>query len=216
LTNKSLSDLQDRVRRAPEIIERMANMDRQFEAGFQTLFGSGGEVEMAVLTGIDRIAPNLLLPEQVAEVQKRTEFKQEAFANINAIIREITGAQMSEKEAERIVRQLPDPRTDSPIEFKTKMDSSRIKIGLSFLRDRQLMAEGQFPEKAEDVLTLKDVRDGIVKEWDDIAVSTFNAAKEQGLSRDDAKQAARLATDQLMTSKYGGLPIEVLKRIKDI
>jgi hypothetical protein len=78
------------------------------------------------------------------------------------------------------------------------------------------MAEGQFPEKAEDVLTLKDVRDGIVKEWDDIAVSTFNAAKEQGLSRDDAKQAARLATDQLMTSKYGGLPIEVLKRIKDI
>jgi len=59
-----------------------------------------------------------------------TEFKlfqRKAIENINLYIKELTGAQMSEKEADRLRLAMPDPgekwyQGDDPITFKAKMD----------------------------------------------------------------------------------------------
>jgi hypothetical protein len=58
---------------------------------------------------------------------KYAKYKRKAISNINLYIKEITGAQMSEKEADRLRLAQPDPgekwyQGDDPITFKAKMD----------------------------------------------------------------------------------------------
>ena len=48
-------------------------------------------------------------------------FMQAAFNNLNLYIKEITGAQMSFQEAERLGRGIPDPSKDTPIEYRAKL-----------------------------------------------------------------------------------------------
>ena len=68
-------------------------------------------------------------PKDAAILTKFSAFKRDAIANINLYIKEITGAQMSELEADRLRKGMPDPGDaitdgDSPIVFKSKLDST--------------------------------------------------------------------------------------------
>ena len=62
-----------------------------------------------------------LSPERKAQVEEFTVFRQDTIDNLNRIIKEITGAQMSEAEAARIQKGIPN-ENDSPTQFKSKMD----------------------------------------------------------------------------------------------
>ena len=68
-------------------------------------------------------------PKDAAILTKFSAFKRDAIANINLYIKEITGAQMSELEADRLRKGMPDPGDaitdgDSPIVFKAKLDAT--------------------------------------------------------------------------------------------
>ena len=81
---------------------------------------------------------------------KLTEFKgfqRKAIENINLYIKEITGAQMSEKEATRLRLSQPDPgeqwyQGDDPITFKAKMDDVIKFAGASVARYDKYRSEG--------------------------------------------------------------------------
>ena len=60
-------------------------------------------------------------------VSEYAAFRMEAIDNINRYIKEITGAQMSEKEADRLTKGMPNPGQgmfdgDGPTQFKAKLD----------------------------------------------------------------------------------------------
>ena len=57
-----------------------------------------------------------------------TAFRRDAFDNINRYIKEITGAQMSEAEADRLRRGVPDPENDSPQEFMSKYRATMASL----------------------------------------------------------------------------------------
>jgi len=87
---------------------------------------------------IGRMAPTkglfgLTTDEQEAFMAATSAFK-------NAIIKEITGAQMSEVEAKRIMKQVPDI-TDPPTRWQAKWIQS--KKNLEFLQQRRLEVLGQ-------------------------------------------------------------------------
>lgn len=63
-----------------------------------------------------------LTQDERANLNKYTEFTTNTLSNLNRYIKEITGAQMSEKEADRLMKAMPN-LGDSPIQFKTKMDT---------------------------------------------------------------------------------------------
>lgn len=67
--------------------------------------------------------------------QKQSEFNAATYAFKNQIIKEITGAQMSEVEAKRIMKQIPDVN-DPPSVWKAKWNQSRRNIAV--LRKKRL------------------------------------------------------------------------------
>lgn len=94
------------------------------------------------------------------------EYRMEAIDQLNKYIKLITGAQMSEKEAERLTKGMPDPGQglfdgDSPSEFERKLNSkikdlSRYTAKLNYMRKNGL--------KDPDNLSL-DEMDGIIREF---------------------------------------------------
>jgi len=71
-------------------------------------------------------------------------WEQQAWDVTNQYIKAITGAQMSEAEAKRIMRALPDPRTfsGSPTEYQSKLQGVMKNARLSIIRSNLLMASG--------------------------------------------------------------------------
>lgn len=82
-------------------------------------------------------------PEQRASMADFTTFKAKAMSNLNLYIKEITGAAMSEMEANRIRQAMPDPQKDSPTQFKAKLDNS-IALSKLALARYTLMRERGF------------------------------------------------------------------------
>src|SRR5690606_19003545 len=69
-------------------------------------------------------------------------YRQEAFQNINRYIKEITGAQMSEAEANRLRKAVPDPDKDGPTAFQSKLDTAMVQAEQSTARHNCLLRRG--------------------------------------------------------------------------
>jgi hypothetical protein len=90
------------------------------------------------------------------------EYKQNAMEAVNQYIRDITGAQMSVAEAERLSKALPQPGTgifdgDSPAEFESKLKNAIRKVKLAEQRAKYFLSEGidvsyNYEQTSSDVL----------------------------------------------------------------
>lgn len=99
------------------------------------------------------------------EKQDLTEFSQyrrNAFNTLNEYIKSITGAAMSEKEAERILKALPNPGSgmfdgDSPTEFKAKLDDAMKSTKMAVARLAYMKRNGMSLEdgKGNPVIPLE-------------------------------------------------------------
>lgn len=86
------------------------------------------------------------LRDKIPEAERKTmtqfaEFKMEAVDNLNRYIKEMTGAAMSEVEADRLRKAVPDPQKDSPTQFKSKLENS---IRIAKLTHARYVAMGKF------------------------------------------------------------------------
>lgn len=85
------------------------------------------------------------------------EFKSRAMENTNLYIKEITGAQMSEKEADRLRIVPPDVgenwwQGDSPTEFKAKLDDNLLRAQAAELRFNWYLKKGMAKEAVVDLI----------------------------------------------------------------
>lgn len=92
-----------------------------------------------------------------AFLEEYSTFKQNSLENINLYIKEITGAQMSEKEAERIRRAMPDPGDgvfggDSPTQFKSKIVNTYKKTKAVLARTNYYLNQGIPQEKYQEMM----------------------------------------------------------------
>jgi len=74
-------------------------------------------------------------------------YRQNALENINLYIKDITGAQMSEPEAKRLRKGVPDPGEgifggDSPTEFQSKINNTYKKLKASLARYNYYLKQG--------------------------------------------------------------------------
>lgn len=105
---------------------RLKAISDTFKPEFLTF---GGQFKGLALRFLDKVSPDLLKVVEEAGVEKPAEFlrEQAAFvqnvnANANLYIKEITGAQMSEAEASRLLLAVPN-RDDTGTVFKAKLDN---------------------------------------------------------------------------------------------
>lgn len=148
--------LEERAVNAQEGIARLQEIAQSYQPEFQQI---DTRVKNA-WTGLkDKLEGSPLedwvgkaTPEEKGKLEEFSEFKRDALSNINLYIKEITGAQMSEKEAKRIRQALPDPGEgildgNSPTEFEAKWN--RTMRSLKLANARYIYYLKTSPEKLE-------------------------------------------------------------------
>ncbi len=95
------------------------------------------------------------------ELRSFTQFRQITSTNLNAYIKAITGAQMSNPEAIRLARDVPGIG-DSPSQYKAKLD--KVIRRLSAIRERSLAALSA----REDPLAFRKIASSPLTDWMDV------------------------------------------------
>lgn len=131
-------------------LQGLSAIERQFKPEYQQI---GTRLNQAWNAGLDKMGVNL--PEaDKKQLIEFSQYKRNAIDMMNQYIKSITGAAMSEQEAQRILKGLPNPGQglmdgDSPIEFKAKMDDaikqSRMAEARFVYMKRKGMALGDVP-----------------------------------------------------------------------
>jgi hypothetical protein len=120
---------------------------RQFSPEFLTL---GGKIKNFALRTAD--IAGLDLPEDVkAGLREFTTFKQVTSTNLNAYIKAITGAQMSNPEAIRLRQDVPT-FDDSPEQYQAKLENVTRRLGAVRLRALKALGEQGDPDKFRQII----------------------------------------------------------------
>jgi hypothetical protein len=111
------------------------------------------------------------------ELKDYTDFRREAISSLNAYIKQITGAAMSELEAKRLMKAMPTPGLglmdgDSPTEFKTKLNGVMESLDRVIARNNYVAKHGL--ASFEDVGL--DQMDGIIDRRGEELESEMRAA----------------------------------------
>lgn len=127
-------------------IARLQSIQQQFKPEYLMMDKIAGFRWDALMDSTSLTRKNMK-PEQRQNLAEFAAFRQEATENLNRYIKEITGAQMSEAEAARLTRAMPNPGTglfdgDSPTEFKAKMDNAVRMSQMAFARNAYLRRQG--------------------------------------------------------------------------
>ena len=141
-TKKTTDQLQKSLLSSNENLARIENMAGMFDPDYLTYQTKieQGALKMAEKFGVDVGEQGR---EKITEISK---FKRGAIENLNLYIKEITGAQMSEAEANRLRKAVPDAETDSPTEFKAKMDDAIVQLRKKQARHAYALENGIAPE----------------------------------------------------------------------
>ena len=91
-------------------------------------------------------------------VREYTAWEQKSYEAVNKYIKSITGAQMSEKEAERIMKGFADVRDLSPEQYMTKLEGILDNAQKSVIRNNLILMSGL------DVPTMTITKDGVTQE----------------------------------------------------
>jgi len=116
-------------------LQRLSMIEKSFRPEFMEL---GTRLGTSISKWKEKLGGKLQGQDK-ADLENFSAFKRDALDNLNRYIKEITGAQMSIQEAERIQRGMPNPGAgifdgDSPTEFKSKMEATVKALRLSGAR----------------------------------------------------------------------------------
>lgn len=122
IQKKTAGDLEKRLVETTENLSRMAEIADTFKPEYQTIATRWG----TWLSAIKEKAGLNVSPEDTATLRDFADYKRTAFSAVNSYIKSVTGAQMTEAEASRILKGVPNPGSgildgDSPTEFASKL-----------------------------------------------------------------------------------------------
>jgi len=146
--------LQENILANNEGLSRLNNIRSTFDERFQRV---GGRFAAAFTSFQEKLAdtPFSGLVGTATSAEREflgnfAEFKRNAIENINLYIKQITGAQMSEPEANRLRRAVPDPGDgifdgDDPVTFLRKLDSVLGELNAANARAQTALEQGVNP-----------------------------------------------------------------------
>ncbi len=130
LSKPTQTKLEEEIRTAQAGLQRLDSIVAAFKPEYLTL---PTKASMAVAAGKELLGMELT-EEQKTALTEYTAFKRDSVDNLNRYIKDITGAQMSEAEADRLRKGVPDPEEDSPTQFKAKLDATVKSLRLTAAR----------------------------------------------------------------------------------
>ena len=140
LQKSTVGQLEKKLIQSQESLGRMDQIITDFKPEYLTI---GDKIETSLL-GWQEKAGMTLDPSQKKALADRATFFQKTFDSVNRAIRDMTGAQMSEGEADRLMRGMPN-QDDAPTEFMAKMQSVIGQIKSYDRLYRETMGQGIGP-----------------------------------------------------------------------
>jgi hypothetical protein len=153
MTVKSKGDLESKITATKEQFNRVKAIAAEFKPEYQEIGSRLG----AAWTGIKAKLGEGVPKEDAKFLTDFKQYQRKATENINLYIKEITGAQMSEKEADRLRLAQPDPGEkwytgDDPITFKAKMDDVLKFSRAATARYEYYLSKGFAPAKIQQMI----------------------------------------------------------------
>lgn len=184
-------------------INALARLDEITDLSDERFLTIDNKLKNYGISWLDSIGPlrHLVSTEDRKELKEFTKFRRSAFDNINRYIKEITGAQMSEAEANRLRKAAPDPQKDGPTEFMAKLSDVKKTTRLAIIRFSYLRKNG-FKGSAEQAASQMPLTSmgHIVKEIRKKALQKINS-QNPDMPEDQKNDLTR----QLMRQELGVL-----------
>ena len=136
LSTGALTDVQKSLTQMDDEIQILDDLATNFDPDMTTV---GSDIGAFLLNTAERVGIDVGEDKEKFLTDK-TLFKQRTFRVINATIRRITGAQMSNGESKRIMREVPNP-SDGKTQYETKMREVLRQLKLARARRVLLMKE---------------------------------------------------------------------------
>jgi hypothetical protein len=146
LQKPTVNAIEEKQLNTTESLARLNNIATQFRPEFQTIENRLGYAWTNLLDKFRSGRANLT-PEQQQELASFSGYRADALNNLNQYIKEITGAAMTNAEAERIMRAMPNPGQgifdgDGPTEFQAKLSAAIRTSKLALARYNYLRKNG--------------------------------------------------------------------------
>lgn len=143
LSNKTQGRIEEDILNTQDAISRVERIRNSFDPTFQQFFPRLGIKWNQLVARFSELSPDAR-----ERVEARAVFQQNSIENVNSTIRALTGAQMSQFEAQRITSQLPNPGTglfdgDDPVTFEAKMNNSLESLRVVLARRAYAEATGR-------------------------------------------------------------------------
>lgn len=154
LGKEATNKLEEKQLNTTESLSRLTSIASEFKPEFQTIENRLGYKWSEMLDSFNA-GRSSLTPDQTKELAEFSAFRSNSLNNLNAYIKEITGAAMTNAEADRIMKAMPNPgdgvlNGDSPTVFKAKLDSAIKSAKMALARYNYLRKNG-FSGSADDM-----------------------------------------------------------------
>jgi hypothetical protein len=135
------NEIEKRLFAATEQKARIGAIRASFKPEWQTV---DEQLKQYGISWVDSIGPlrHKIPPAMRQSHAEYTQYRQDAFTNMNQYIKDMTGAAMSEQEAVRLRKGIPDPEKDGPTAFQAKLENSSAQADLAHARMNYLLRKG--------------------------------------------------------------------------
>lgn len=153
LSKTTQGKIEQKVIDTSERASRLRSIAGAYESRFQQVGTRWTALKTGWKAKLKDVLPGTLTkisPEDRKLLDDYKTFKREAIENLNLYIKEITGAQMSEAEADRLTQAMPNPGKglldgDDPISFEAKLKGALRQANLANIRYAMLLKKGLDP-----------------------------------------------------------------------
>lgn len=146
-TTPTKTALEKSINASDNQLDLLGSIGRTYQPEFLTIFGRAQAWTVAKLEKVGVTVG----PEMKAFLTSYSTFKRNSLDGLNRYIKLITGAQMSEAEADRLRKAFPDVEQDSPTEFVAKYIATVQQIMAVRNRARASLKAGTFDLLPEDM-----------------------------------------------------------------
>lgn len=144
LGNEARNELDKKQLNTTESLARLNQISQSYRPEFQQIEPRLG---FAWTDLVSKFRAGRVSPEQQRQLAEFSAFRADAINNLNQYIKEITGAAMTNAEAERLTKALPNPGSgifdgDSPPDFEAKLKAGIRNARLAIARYNFMRANG--------------------------------------------------------------------------
>lgn len=203
LTEPTANEIDKQQFNSVQALARLKDIEQQTNPDFLTIEGKAG-LRITEFLNSFRSGQKLVTPEDRQQLEKFQSWRASSWDNANRYIKEITGAQMSEAEAARLLRAMPNPGTgvfdgDDPASFGAKMKNVTKTMRLSIARYNYLRKNGFNGDAnaASSQLPLHQMEGVIQRKANELQNQIYKA--NPNIPKQDAKRVIR----QQLRAEFG-------------